>query len=69
MTFDDDFIRLEMDGGTKSICCKGSGIEWPPPETIEVWGFEFKRISYSTITDRQREKMTQVVRAAVYRPC
>ena len=68
MTFDDDFIRLEMDGGTRTISCKSAGIDWPPPEKIRIYGFDFARESFSEITDDQRRGTGRVMRGAVYQP-
>ena len=68
MTFDDDMLRLNFDGGSKMISLAKLGLEWPPPETIDVLGFTMHRISYSAITDEQREGMTHVFRGAEYEP-
>ena len=66
MTFEDDFVSIKMQGGTRRWRCKGLGIEWPPPELIDIEGFKFKRERYSQITDEQRETMTHVCRGAEY---
>ena len=68
MTFDDDFLQLEFDGGTKRITCRSAGIEWPPPERINVMGFEMVRESYSQITDEDRQQMTMITRGARFVP-
>lgn len=68
MTFDDDFLQLEFDGGTKRVSCRSLGIDWPPPERINVMGFEMVRESFSQITDEQREKMTMIIRGTRYVP-
>lgn len=68
MTFDDDMIQLEFDGGRKRISCKANGIDWPPPEILNFNGFEMKRKSMSTISDDDRKEMTHVLRGAVYIP-
>ena len=68
MTFDDDFVRLHFDGGTKNIPCKSINMHWPPPEKINVMGFVMVRSHYSEITDEERETMTHVCRGAEYYP-
>ena len=66
MTFEDDFIQLEFLGGTKRIGCKANGIEWPPPEKLELAGYTWDRQSMSAITDEQREGLTMLMRGAAY---
>jgi hypothetical protein len=66
MTFDDDLLQFEFDGGTKRTTCKAIGIDWPPPEIINFAGFDMQRHSMSNISDKQRAGMTHVCRAAVY---
>lgn len=68
MTFADDFVVLVFDHGIVRQPCKSLGLEWPPPERIEMFGFQFKRERYSHITDEQREQMTHVCRGAEYMP-
>lgn len=68
MTFDDDMIHLEFPGGLRRVSCKSIGIDWPPPSTLNVSGFEMKRESFSRLTDEQRQGMTHVIRGAVYVP-
>jgi hypothetical protein len=68
MTFDDDFVQLEFAGGNRRISCKSLGVEWPPPEKLDVLGFPFKRDSYSLIPDALRESCGAVVRGARYVP-
>jgi hypothetical protein len=67
MTFDDDFIRLLLDGGNKDIPCKANGYEFPPPEEITLMGFTFKRTRYSQVSDKDRKKMKRVMRGAEYK--
>jgi len=67
-TFADDFIVLQFDHGVVRQPCKAMGLEWPPPERVEVFGIPFKRERYSSITDEQREGMTNVCRGAEYSP-
>ena len=68
MTFDDDMIVLEFNGGTKRLYCKRNGFDWPPPETLDIEGFVMKRTRMSQMTDQDRATMTHVCRAAEYRP-
>ena len=66
MTFDDDFVRLVFDGGAKTFRCAALGLDWPPPETINVAGFRMRRERFSALTDEQRSGMTHVCRGAEY---
>ena len=66
MTFDDDFVLIQMQGGPRRWRCEPLGLEWPPPELIDIEGFQFKRVRYSKITDEQRADMTSVCRGAEY---
>lgn len=66
MTFDDDFVQVQFAGGLKRIYCNSIGVEWPPPETLEILGFECKLLRHSQITDEQRETMEHVCRGAEY---
>jgi len=68
MTFDDDMIQFEFEGGTKRIFCKQLGVDWPPPKEMAFMGFDMERQQYSAITDEQRQEMTHVFRGAVYAP-
>ena len=68
MTFDDDMMVLEFDGGTKRIYCAKNGFSWPPPETIDVCGFTLRRTRMSQLTDEDRATLTHVCRAAEYKP-
>lgn len=34
MTFDDDFVRLNLSIGVRNIPLKAIGLEWPPPELL-----------------------------------
>ena len=68
MTYDDDFVRLEFSGGVRQSTCKFLGIDWPPPERLDIQGFIMVRHSMSEITDEQRSVLTRVMRGAVYRP-
>lgn len=66
MTFDDDFLLLNFGHRALRQRCKSMGIDWPPPQTLEVFGFVFNRSRMSSITDEQREGMTHVCRGAEY---
>ena len=66
MTFSDDFVLLLFPGGTIQQPCLALGLEWPPPERIEVFGFSMNRTRFSRITDEQRENMTHICRGAEY---
>lgn len=68
MTFDDDHLVLEFDGGTKRVLLKKIGIDWPPPERINVMGFDMVQTRRSQLTDEQRAEMTHVCRGAEYYP-
>jgi len=66
-TRDDDFVRLEMQGKDMNIPCKKLGLDWPPPEEIDVYSFTFVKVRQSQFTDEQMETMTHVMRGALYR--
>jgi hypothetical protein len=68
MTFDDDFVQFNFQGGTKRFTCKELGVDWPPPESIEFCGFVMTRNRYSQISDEDRSAMTNVIRGAEYLP-
>ena len=68
MTFDDDMLQLEFDGGTRNITCKNAGIEWPPPNELYIYGFNMRLRQRSGLTDEQRANMTNVLRGARYVP-
>jgi hypothetical protein len=67
-TLDDDFVRFEMQGGTKNIPCKALGVDWPPPEELDFHGFIFVKVSQSQFTDKMMETMSHVCRGALYQP-
>lgn len=71
MTFDDDYIQLRLSTGPMRVPLKQLGIDWPPPEFIEITGGpfstpRFRRVRFSQITDEQRKRMTHVCRGAEY---
>lgn len=66
MTFDDDFVQVPFLTGIRNITLRSLGIEWPPPERLEIMGFGFQRISMSEISDQARTSMTNVSRGAAY---
>lgn len=68
MTFDDDTLILMFDGGRKIAYVKKCGLQWPPPELIEIQGFKMRQTRRSEITDEQRAGMTHVCRCAEYYP-
>lgn len=71
MTFDDDFVRLNLPEATINMPCKDIGVEWPPPDVLMVKVgstiVAMTRSSHSQITDEQRRGMTNVCRGAEYR--
>lgn len=80
MTFDDDFVRINLGVGTFNLRLRDVGLEWPPPERaiIDKDGtfreatdgdpsfLVMVRITMSQITDEQRAEMTHVARGAEY---
>ena len=66
MTFDDDFVQVDTLAGARRYTLKSLGLEWPPPERIEVMGFGFQRASMSEIPDEARAGITCVCRGAAY---
>ena len=67
MTFDDDFIQLNVEGvGVLRFSCGPAGIEWPPPPLIVFNGEVYKQVRRSEITDEQRAEMTMIARGAEY---
>ncbi len=68
MTFDDDYLCIETPVRRVNVSCQSLGIEWPPPERIEFNDAPYTRVSYSAITDEQRQGMTHVCRGALYQP-
>lgn len=72
MTFDDDYIQIELPGysGTLRQFCAQRGMDWPPPETLRIGGGRstsvYRRESFSQITDAERLEMTNVCRGALY---
>lgn len=70
MTFDDDFVQVEIPGQQlKRFGCASNGIDWPPPETMPYFNdVLLVRQSMSSITDTERADMTHVARGALYVP-
>lgn len=71
MTFDDDYVQLNTPNGPMRATCKSLGIDWPPPEFVDLSGGPFstpryRRVRYSAITDEQRKGLTRVCRGAQY---
>lgn len=67
-TFNTDFCRIQFTGGTRDLTCKQLGIDWPPPEYLEIHGFKFRLFNYSKLTDADLEQITLIARGAVYVP-
>jgi hypothetical protein len=59
---------IHFTGGSRRITCKSLGIDWPPPDILEVEGFSFTLKRRSQLTDTQRKDMTHVLRGAEYYP-
>jgi hypothetical protein len=79
MTYDDDFVRLNLVAGTVNVTCKELNLQWPPPDRIAIDGENVREATaddpiwkvmimdrMSEITDEQREGMTHVARGAEY---
>lgn len=66
MTFDNDIMQFEMLDGPRRVYCKTLGVEWPPPARYTLLGFEFVRVSLSSLTDAQRADTPHVMRGARY---
>lgn len=66
MTFDDDFAEVPFLTGVRRVTLRSLGIEWPPPERLEIMGFGFQRVSMSEISDEARASMSHVARGAAY---
>ena len=63
------FIRLAHDDdGHQVIGNYPYAGEWPPPELVETPLGQFRRISYSAISDEDAIEMTHVARGALYSP-
>lgn len=68
MTFDDDYLQLVFDGGIRRVTCRQAGVEWPPPQRLDIGGFTMVQSRRSEITDEQRQGLTHVCRGAEYFP-
>lgn len=66
MTFDDDYVQLELPHGTVRATCRSLGLMWPPPMELDYHGTILCQVSRSGITDVQRKGMTHVMRGARY---
>lgn len=73
MTFDDDFVQLNLGPASGATCvpCSRLGIDWPPPPELILPGAAgrrllFRQVSRSDITDEQRERMDRICRGAEY---
>lgn len=67
MTFNDDFIEFQLQTGSRRVACKTLGIEWPPPDLLHLFDFEWELVRRSQISDEQRKEMTHIMRGAQYR--
>ena len=69
--FGDDFAQFEGGpfDGRRLFLVKQADVmkRWPPPASFTFSGTKYERVSYSGITDEQREGMTHVCRGALYR--
>ncbi len=65
---DYDFLEFHFQGGIRRYKASDLKQSWPPPEFMDVQGFQFKRVSYSKITDEQIAGMDHVARGAMYVP-
>lgn len=66
MTFEDDYIQVISRKGPIRIACSEIGLDWPPPEILEIEGLRFRQVRRSSITDDQRQGLTHVCRGAEY---
>lgn len=73
MTFDDDFLLFQMPSGPKKMLVRELGLQWPPPQTLRLRGFEppyadidFRLLTISQISDLERAVRTDVCRGAQY---
>ena len=66
-TLESDFCKFEGPD-TGMVTCIKLGVEWPPPEKINLNGTEYQRVQMSKLTDEQATEMTFVARGAMYAP-
>jgi len=66
VTFDDDFVRLQMLDGFHDWYLKPLNLEWPPPLIITIDGFQFRRVDMASMTDEERASRSDAIRGAVY---
>ncbi|MCP1375358.1 hypothetical protein [Dyella lutea] len=66
MTFDDDFLQINFQGGTRRVLCKSIGVDWPPPEKLSFQGFALERVRFSQVSDDDRAGMEFLMRGAEY---
>lgn len=66
-TLESDFCKFEGPDSGMVTCIK-LGVEWPPPEKINLNGTEYERVRMSQLTDEQAGGMTHVARGAMYTP-
>lgn len=66
-TLKNDICRFE--GPDKGIVtCTKLGVEWPPPEKINLNGTEYERVGMSQLTDEQAAASDNIARGAQYTP-
>lgn len=65
-TMENDFCLFLFEGGKRPFTCNSLGIEWPPPEELELFGFQFKQLRRSQLTDAQAKDCTFIARGAEY---
>lgn len=66
MTFDNDFLLLQLSTGPTRFRCKDLGIAWPPPAYIDVANGRFRRLRMSELTDDERAGAPFMCRGAEY---
>lgn len=73
MNWADDFLIFQLPAGQKRVLLKELGLQWPPPRTLRLRGFEpphtdvdFRLLTMSSITDAERANMTHICRGAQY---
>lgn len=66
MVEDSDFMQFEVHGDVvaRLLCCT-HGVDWPPPEYLEIGDVTFKRISMSEVPDADA-MLLNVARGARY---
>lgn len=69
MLCENDIIVVHFETTTKRISAKSVGVkDWPPPEFLDIGGFEFKRTRYSKLSDEFARSTIYISRGAEYEP-